>query len=115
MKLKRMPSLKERKRYLLFSIISDKGKIPYFEVKDSIWHSVLSWIGERGAANAHLRLIKNLWNDDSMEGVVQCSPKFVDDVKMALALIRNIGDAKTIFSVRKVSGTIKSLRKSSSR
>ncbi len=109
MKMRKMPTLKEKKRYLQFSLETDAGNIPYFELKDVIWNAVMRWIGEKGAVQSNFKIIKNLWNPDRKEGVVSCSPKFVDDIKVALATIQYIGDSKVIFTVRKVSGTIKSL------
>ncbi len=108
MKLKKMPTLKEKKRYLRFRIETD-AKIPYFELKDVIWNAVMRWIGEKGTGQSNFKIIKNLWVPEKKEGVVSCSPKFVDDIKVALATIQYIGDAKVIFTVTKVSGTIKSL------
>ncbi|MBN2102039.1 MAG: hypothetical protein JW716_04165 [Candidatus Aenigmarchaeota archaeon] len=108
MKLRKMPTLREKKRYLKFRLETDAKEIPYFELKDVIWNAVMRWIGEKGAGQSNFKIIKNLWVPDRKEGVVSCSPKFVDDIKVALATIQYIGDAKTIFTVTKVSGTIKS-------
>ena len=101
--------MREKKRYLRFSVETDAPSIEYYEVKGAVWNAVLSWMGEKGAAMARFRIIKNLWNPSKKEGVVSCSPKYVDDVRTALALIEHIGDASVIFRVTKVSGTIKSL------
>jgi len=109
MKLRKMPTLKEKKRYLRFRIETDANNIPYFELKDVIWNSVMRWIGEKGAGQSGFKIVKNLWNPEIKEGVVSCSPKFVDDIKMALGTIKYIGDSKVIFTVTRVSGTIKSL------
>ena len=108
MKLRKMPTLKEKKRYLNFRIETD-AKIPYFELKDVVWDSVMGWVGEKGTGQSDFKIIKNLWNPDKKEGAVSCSPKFVDDIKVALATVQYIGDAKVVFTVTKVSGTIKSL------
>jgi len=104
-----MPSLRQRKRYMKFEITSER-KLEYYEIRDAVTNSIVSWIGTKGTARSGFRLIKNLWEPQKSEGVLQCDPKFVDDIKVALALIRQIGDSKVIFIVTKVSGTIKSLR-----
>lgn len=110
MGLKRMPVLKEKKRYLMFSITSE-NKIPYFELKGAISNSIMNLIGEKSAGKSNYRLIKNLWDEKNNEGVISCSVRYVDDIKVALALIQQIGDIRVIFRVTKVSGTIKALRK----
>jgi len=108
MKLKKIPSLKSRRRYLFFHIHSEEGGIPYENARDAVMNSVLNWMGERGAAQANIRIIKNLWNGKEQKGCVQCSHKTVDEVKTALSLIYQIGDQKVAFQTVKVAGTIKS-------
>jgi len=109
MKLKKMPSLRDRKRYLVFRIISE-APLDYPNVKGAIWHSMENWLGQNELAQASPRLIKNLWDGRKKKGYLQCSPKYVDQVKMALALIKQIGDQRVIFHVIRVSGTIKSAK-----
>ena len=107
MKLKSKPSLREKKRYLTFRIISEEP-LDYDNVKGAIWHSMENWLGQNELAQASPRLIKNLWNPKTSSGFLQCSPKYVDQIKVALALIKQIGDTRVIFQVLRVSGTIKS-------
>jgi ribonuclease P/MRP protein subunit POP5 len=107
MKLKRLPSLREKKRYLTFRLISSEPVV-YSEVKGAVVSSALDWMGQKGFSSSGLRMIRNLWDSAEQRGWLSCSPHSVDDVKMSLALIHQIGDAKTIFRVLRVSGTIKS-------
>lgn len=107
MKLKRLPSMRESKRYLYFRVVSE-GAIDYTNVKNAIWNSMSNWLGQNELAQASPRLIRNLW--DGKKGVLRCHPRYVDNVKMALALISQIGDQKVIFHVLRVSGTIRSGR-----
>ena len=104
MKLKRLPSMKDKKRYLFFSIISDYP-IKYDEGKLAVNNSLENWLGDKDYALAKTRIIRNLWKSG---GVIQCSHRFVDDVKVGLGLIHQIGDSKVIFHTTKVTGTIKS-------
>jgi RNase P/RNase MRP subunit POP5 len=67
-----------------------------------------NWLGQNELAQASPRLIKNLWDGRQKKGYLQCAPKYVDQVKMALALIKQIGDQRVIFQVIMVTGTIKS-------
>ncbi|MFH1445724.1 MAG: Rpp14/Pop5 family protein [Nanoarchaeota archaeon] len=107
MKLKKPPSLRNRKRYIIFKVHSDEN-LTFDNVKDAIMNSVLNWIGERGAAQANIWVIKNLWDGKKQSGYMQCSHKTVDEVKTALALIHQIGDHEVLFQTLKVTGTIKS-------
>jgi RNase P/RNase MRP subunit POP5 len=105
MKLKKLPSQKERKRYVFFRLHSSM-KLEFNDVRNAITNSMLNWMGEEGFAKAKPWVIRNLWK--GKEGVVQCSHRHADEVKVSLALIRQIGDAKVVFRTLRVSGTIKS-------
>lgn len=105
MKLKTLPSQKERKRYVFFRLHSSM-KPEFGEVRNAIMNSLLNWMGEEGFAKAKPWVIRNLWT--SKEGVIQCSHRHADGVKVSLALIHQIGDAKVVFQTLRVSGTLKS-------
>ncbi len=107
MKLKRLPSMKEKRHYLTFRVHSDIP-VSYEDMKGAALNSILNWMGERGFSVSNAKVIRNLWDGRKQEGWLSCTPKAVDDIKMALALIHQIGDAKVIFHVLRVSGTIKS-------
>ncbi len=112
MKLRKMPTQRERKRYVFFSVHSS-AKLEFGEVRNAITNSMLNWMGEEGVAKAKPWVIRNLWTQKS--GVVQCSHRHVDDIKVSLALVRQIGDAKVVFRTTRVSGTIKSGKEKLSR
>jgi ribonuclease P/MRP protein subunit POP5 len=102
--MRTIPSLKAKKRYVFFDIISDRG-FSYSEARGAIFNSLENWMGDKAFGSSGVRLIKNLWKNDS--GVIQCSHRSVDDVKVGLGLIHQIADARVIFHSRRVSGTIK--------
>jgi len=106
-KLKRMPSFKEKKRYLTFKLHSERP-VDYSEMKGAVMRSVIGWLGEEGFSSSGLRIIRNLWDQRTQTGWLSCSHVKADDVKLALALVHQIGDARVIFQVLRVSGTIKS-------
>ncbi len=105
MKLKKLPSQRERKRYVFFRVHSE-GNLEYPEVRDAVMNSLLNWMGSEDFAKARPWVIKNLWKANS--GVIQCSHRYVDDVKVSLALVHQIGDSRVIFQTLRVSGTLKS-------
>ncbi len=109
MKMKRLPSMREKKRYVIFRVISEQG-VDYRTVRDALWNSMTRWIGEAGLAKANVRIVRNLWRQKEQTGFVQVSPKCVDAVKVAMGLIHQIGDQRVIFQSVRVSGTIKSGR-----
>ena len=107
MGLKRMPSTRGKKRYVIFRVIS-KEPVDYRTARDALWNSMTHWMGEADLGKAGARIIKNLWNSKEQAGFVQVSPKHVDAVKVAMGLIHQIGDQRVIFQSVRVSGTIKS-------
>ena len=104
-----LPSLRERKRYVVFRVHSEE-KLNYPAMKDAAWNSLLNWVGERELSRANVRIIRNLWDPKGQTGFIQCSPKAVDAVKTGLSLVHQIGDQRVIFQTLRVSGTIKSGR-----
>lgn len=105
MKLKKLPTQRESKRYVFFRANSS-DELGYPEVRNAVMNSLLNWMGSEKFAWAKPWVIKNLWKANS--GVLQCSHKYVDDVKVGLALIHQIGESKVIFQTLRVSGTLKS-------
>lgn len=108
MKLKKLPSIKDRKRYIFFKIHS-KNFIQYKEAKNAIWNSLLNFLGEDQLASGGVEIIKNQYKKNS--GVIRCNHKHVDKVKFSLALIHQIGEERVIFQSLRVSGTLKSGKK----
>ncbi|HLD42027.1 MAG TPA: Rpp14/Pop5 family protein [archaeon] len=110
MKLTKKPSNRDKKRYVYFKVHCP-APLKYQEIRDSVMNSLLNIVGELGMAHARFYLVKNLWNQKDQNGVIKCSHKAVDEVKLSLAVIHHIGDNQVIFYTTKVSGTIKGLGK----
>ena len=81
-----MPSLRERKRYLVFELISRKN-CSFKEASELVLGSCHYLIGSLGMSRAGVLMLQNCYKDNV--GVVKVHPSFVDDVKSALALIRH--------------------------
>ena len=111
MKLKSRPTLREKKRYIFFRVHGEG--VEYRTVKDAVMNSIFNWMGSKDFALAKPWLIKNLWDQKNKSGVLRCSHKYVDDVKVSLGLVHQIGDSKVIIQTLRVSGTIKSGRNKS--
>ena len=109
MALKRMPSMREKKRYILFRVVSDRP-VGYDFMRDALWNSMTHWMGEAELGKAGVKIIRNLWNQEEQSGFIQVSPRYVDAVKVSMGLIHQIGDQRVIFRSVRVSGTIKSGR-----
>jgi ribonuclease P/MRP protein subunit POP5 len=109
MKLKTLPSLKERKRYIAFKVISQEP-INYSNLEAAIWNTALEFLGEEGVSKTSMWLVKNLYNEKEQVGVIKCNSKATQAVIACLGLIQRLGDIRVILKILKVSGTIKGLK-----
>lgn len=97
------PSLRKRKRYIAFRIISEED-IEREDVLSAIWESTLNLFGEFEGVNFRLVEFSN------NTGIVMCSHKEVNKLKIALTMIDRAGDKKVLPIILGVAGTIKSCK-----
>ncbi len=97
-----------RNRYILFEIISDE-EIGYEEFRKSFLNVCFSLLGELDYKNANILILENEFK--GRKGIIKCSHKYVDPVKLGLGLLREINGKKVIVQSLKVSGTLKSLKR----
>lgn len=103
-------SLRERKRYIAFQVISE-NKIILPDLTNTIWHSLLNLLGELTTAQAKVWIMKNNYDEEKQIGLIRCSHRSVEHVRSALALIQRIGDTRVVFKTLGISGTIKGARR----
>lgn len=99
-----LPSLREKKRYLAFEVIS-KNKIHESErIMNTIEESVLKFLGCYGAAKAGTMVLNNKWNPEMQRGIIKVGHKHVDAVKAALLFANKADDSEIIVRSIWVSG-----------
>ena len=91
-----LPSLKEKKRYLIFEVISKDKNYPEKEIKDSF----LKLFGEVGLSEAGLIFLKNKYKNN--RGIIKVNNKNVDRLKASFCILK-----KPIIKSVGVSGTLK--------
>ena len=102
-----LPSLREKKRYLVFEVIS-KERVNNFEaVSKAISNYSLEFLGQLGAAKAGIIPLANKWNPELQRGIVRIGHKHVDAVKAALMLADKIDNKEVIFRSLGVSGILR--------
>ena len=104
------PTLREKKRYLAFEIISEE-KVEFGDILNAFWHSLLNLIGELGASQANIWFVSDSWDAEKQRGLIRCDNKYVEYIRAALALIERIGDNRVIVYTLGVSGTMKAARR----
>jgi ribonuclease P/MRP protein subunit POP5 len=102
-----LPSLREKKRYLVFEIIS-KNRIKSFpSISRAIWDYSLQFLGEKGVAQAGIWLLPDKYNPQTQRGLVRVNNKYVNDLKSVLTLIDQIENKEVIVRSVGVSGILK--------
>jgi len=100
------PSLRGRRRYIAYQVISE-DKFIFQDLINSIWHSLLNLLGELGASQADIWIVKDTYDEKKQIGIIRCSHNNVEQVRTALALIERIGDVRVVVKVLGISGSIK--------
>ena len=109
-RLKPLPSsLRPTRRYIAYQVMSE-DKIQYNDLLNGIWHSILNFLGEFGASEAEIWIVRNLYDERKQSGMIRCSHRYLEKIRAALSLIERIGDTRVIIKVLGVSGTIKAAK-----
>jgi ribonuclease P/MRP protein subunit POP5 len=102
-----LPSLREKKRYLVFEIISDKKIENIGDISDSITKSCHNFLGEIGMAKAGLLILDDKYDKESQKGIIRVSNKMVDNLRAALCFVKEIDNQKVIVRSIGVSGILR--------
>ena len=100
-----LPSLRERKRYVVFEILSEKKIMDAYKIQMAIEQAMLHYAGAQGAASAGMIFLKEAYKDNL--GMVKVSNIAVDTLKGALTFITHIENDEVIIRSKGVSGSIK--------
>lgn len=98
-----LPTLKEKKRYLLFNIITSEP-ISKQDCAIAIQKASSETLGTIDCANAGITFFEENYKDNS--GIIRVNTKYVDHIKLALASIQQIGKQKVTFNIKETSGLI---------
>lgn len=100
--MKPKPTLKQKKRYLVFEAIS-KETFTLPEIKTAVKNAFLQFLGELGTAQVAPLFIKLKGN----KFIVKVNHKFVDQAISSLILIKRIKNKPVILRSIITSGTLK--------
>ena len=98
------PSQREKKRYIVFEIISS-DKFAFEQAKNAIIRNYFKFLGEFGFEKARLYIIKNLYKDN--KGILRITNKCVNDIKAVFEKISSIEGIKASFEIKGISGILK--------
>ncbi len=101
-----MPSLRQKKRYVIFEIIADK-KFILSEVKIAVDEALRSFLGQLGMGKAAPIFVEEKFDEPAQKFMLKVNHKFVDEIKMGVALCKSIKNTPIIIKSVIVSGSIK--------
>ncbi|MBI2669343.1 hypothetical protein HYX14_05875 [Candidatus Woesearchaeota archaeon] len=102
--MKLLPSLKQKKRYIVFSVLTDKA-IAIDELRSTIEKALLQFLGQLGVAKASPLLVKEQFHADTI--ILKVNHTYVDEAKAALTLIKKIKNTSVLLRSIITSGTLK--------
>jgi len=109
-KIRTLPlAYKEKKRYIVFEVISGK-EIEFEELIKAIWSSTINLIGTLGVAKTNLKFLTDIYDKEKQRFVIRCLPKDVELVRLAIALITEINEKKVCIRSLGITGTLKSAK-----
>ncbi len=102
-----LPSLREKKRYIVFEVISQEKISDANAISEAILNSSLKFLGQLGTAKAGLMVLNNKWNPSMQRGIIRVSHKHIDAIKAALVFANKINNIDVIFRSVGVSGILR--------
>jgi RNase P/RNase MRP subunit POP5 len=105
------PSLREKKRYVVFELITkDNVKINSFNVKSAIEKCLKDYVGTKGMAGIGFIFLPKFYNEEKNSGLFRVTTKGLNDVRAGLLFLKNINNIDVIFRIKFVSGILKKAR-----
>jgi ribonuclease P/MRP protein subunit POP5 len=101
------PSLRPKKRYLAFEIVSENKINDFLNVSSEIWYKTSSFMGSLKLGKAHLIVLKDTWDKNKQRGIIKINHNYVDDLKASLSIIQEIEKSPVIFKTLGISGILK--------
>ncbi|MBR9675609.1 hypothetical protein GOV05_01220 [Candidatus Woesearchaeota archaeon] len=100
------PSLREKKRYIRYEVLSET-KLSQEKIEKAITKNTKALIGELNLSKTGMIILRNKYDEEKQSGIIKVNNKKVDEIKTALGLIKNVDDQAVIFTTTKVSGILK--------
>lgn len=101
-----LPTLRQKKRYLAFEILSERKITDSSDVQYALWSAMLRLYGETGTAAAGFWVLPEQYVHHRQRGILKVSHTAVLQAKAALALLHKIGEEPVVARSLGVSGIL---------
>ena len=105
-----IPTLRDKRRYVVFKVTT-KFKPTFKQVSESINDSLKELIGTLGCAGAGIKILNEKWDLKNKIGIIMVNNKYVNELKMALAMINKINNKTANIQSLGVSGILKKTKR----
>jgi len=105
-----LPSLREKKRYLAYEVISKNRFNDAVHVNKAILDAANQFLGNFGMAQAGILPIDK-WNENTQRGILRVNNKHVDNLKASLVFVKDIDGKDVIVRSVGASGILKKAQK----
>lgn len=102
-----LPSLRERKRYLAYEVISKSRFYDAIHVNKAILDAANKFLGNLGMSYAGIIPINDKWNEKMQRGIIRVNNKHVDNLKASLIFVKNINGKESIVKSVGASGILR--------
>ena len=101
-----LPTLKEKKRYLAFEIVSKDKITQVSEISRAIWAGTISFLGTSGAAKTGIRVLSETYNTQTQRGLIRVTHNGMNDIKASMTFIKQIENKPVILRSVGASGIL---------
>ena len=102
-----LPSLREKKRYLAYEVVSKHKFNDAIHVSKAILDATNDFLGNLGMAKAGILMLNDKWNADMQRGIIRVNNKHVDNLKASLVFIKKIEEKDVIVKSVGASGILR--------
>lgn len=100
------PSMREKKRYMVYEIISNK---PITQADKALINKIKDLLGVFSASKAGVLNVK--YNPKSQKGVLRVDRKFVENIRSCFVMIKDLNNQEVLIRTLKVSGMVNKAKK----
>lgn len=101
-----LPSLRERKRYLAFEVLSSKRVGDFPAVSRAILNSCHTFLGDTELAKAGIQVLPERYDGQKQKGILLVKHRYTDQARGALVFVTEIDEEPVIVRSLGMSGML---------
>ena len=102
-----LPSLREKKRYLAYEVISGHKFNDAVDINKAIMDAAKDFLGNLGMAKAGIIAMDDQFSQKSQKGIIRVNNKHLDKLRASLLFVEKINENDAIIKSVGASGVLK--------